>query len=163
MEGSLRRAAPAGSVPGVQPEVGVEVGGLVEALAADVAAEGLLAGVDAVVPLQHADCGEALPAHAAAVGLLLGVPARVDLQLAGEAEALAALAAAVPPLDALPRLRGAGQRQLEGPPVLDGQREHAGFQPLQWGGSFWGPAALCGGEAGAGLSCSAVQRSLGWR
>lgn len=84
----------------MQPEVGVEVCRLVEALPADVAAEGLLPRVDAVVSLQHADRGEALAAHGAAVGFLFGVPAHVDLQLAGEAEALPTLPAAVPPLDA---------------------------------------------------------------
>lgn len=56
-------SAPAGPLPGVEPEVRVEVCRLVETFSADVAPEGLLSGVDAVVPLQHADCGEALSAH----------------------------------------------------------------------------------------------------
>ena len=115
----VRRSAPAGPLSGVQPEVGVEVCRLVEALPADVAAEGLFPRVDSVVPLQHADRGEALPAHRTAVRLLLGVPAHVDLQLAGEAEALPALFTAVPPLDALARVRGARQWRLQGSHVLD--------------------------------------------
>lgn len=97
----------------MQPEVGVEVGRLVEALAADVAAEGLLPRVDAVVSLQHAERGETFAAHGAAVRLLLGVPAHVHLQLTGEAEALAALAAAVPPLQALAGVGSGGRRRRQ--------------------------------------------------
>ena len=115
----MRGPAPAGPLPSVQPEVCVEVRRLVEALPADMAAEGLLPGVDAVVPLQHADRGEALAAHCAAVRLLLGVPAHVDLQLAGEAEALPALFTAVPPLEALAGERGAGRGRLQGSDILD--------------------------------------------
>lgn len=102
--------AAGGPLSGVEPEVRVEVRRLVEALAADVAAEGLLPRVDTVVPLEHAERGEALAAHGAAVRLLLGVPAHVHLQLTGEAEALATLAAAVPPLQAL-ALVGRSRRQ----------------------------------------------------
>lgn len=115
----MRGSAPAGPLLGVEPEVGVEVGRLVEAFPTDVAVEGLLSGVDAVVPLQHADRGEALPAHRAAVWFLLGVPAQVHLQLAGEAEALPTLPAAVPPLGALLGLRETRQRQLQRPPISD--------------------------------------------
>lgn len=100
-----------GPLSGVEPQVGVEVRRLVEALAADVAAKGLLARVDAVVPLEHAERGEALAAHGAAVRLLLGVPAHVHLQLTGEAEALAALTAAVPPLQALAGVGRAGRQR----------------------------------------------------
>lgn len=102
----------------MQPEVSVEVSRLVEALAADVAAEGFLPGVDAVVSLQHADRGEALATHRAAVGFLLGVPAHVDLQLAGKAEALPTLLTAVPPLDARTRRRWPGRHRLQGSRVL---------------------------------------------
>lgn len=92
---------PAGPLSGVQPEVRVEVGRLVEALAANVAVKGFLSGVDSVVPLEHADGSKVLAAHGAAVWLLLGVPPHVHLQLAGEAEAFATLFTAVPPLKAL--------------------------------------------------------------
>ncbi len=112
-------SAPAGPLSGVEPEVGVEVRGLVEAFPADMAAEGLFSCVDAVVPLQHADRGEALSTHGTAVRLLLGVPSHVDLQLAGKAEALPALFTAVPPLDALAWMRGARQSGLHGSHVLD--------------------------------------------
>lgn len=112
-------SAPADPLPGVEPEVRVEVCRLVETFSADVAPEGFLSGVDAVVPLQHTDRGEALSAHCAAVRLLLGVPAHVDLQLTGKAEALPALLAAVPPLDALARVRGARCGRPQGSHVLD--------------------------------------------
>lgn len=125
--GAVRGPAPACSLSGVEPEVGVEVRRLVEALPADMAAEGLLPRVDAVMSLQHADRGEALPAHGAAVRLLLGVPAHVDLQLAGKAEALPTFFTAVPPLDALARVRGAGRGRLQRSHILDLQYVRALF------------------------------------
>lgn len=114
----MHGSTPAGPLSGVEPEVRVEVGRLVEAFPTDVAAEGLFAGVDSVMPLQHADCGEALLAHCAAVRLLLGVPAHVDLQLTGETEGLPALFAAVPLLNVLARVRGAWRRQPQGSDIL---------------------------------------------
>lgn len=120
----------------MKPEVGVEVRRLVEALPADVAAEGLLARVDAVVSLQHADRGEALATHRAAVGFLFGVPPHVHLQLAGEAEALPALPAAVPPLDARARQGGPRRDGLQAFHVLDLQQVDVLFSALlvrpQW-------------------------------
>ena len=155
-------AGPAGALAGVQAEVRVEVGRLVEALAAHVAAEGLLPSVDAVVPPQHADRGEALAAHGAAVWLLFGVPAHVDLQLAGEAETLAALPARVHLLQALALVRG--PRGPEGPHALEAQGRHAHvcivarvpcglrvlFLILGDAGSIWEPDAAVWG-IGAGV------------
>lgn len=124
---AVLRPAPARPIAGVEPEVGVEMSRLVEALPADVATEGFFPGVDAVVSLQHADRGEAFAAHGAAVWFLLGVPAHVYLQLAGEAEALPTLLTAVPPRDALPRVGGASRRQPPWPGVLHLQDVSAAF------------------------------------
>lgn len=114
----------------MQPEVGVEVCRLIEALPADVAAEGLLPRVDAVVSLQHADRGEALATHGAAVGFLLGVPPHVDLKLAREAEALPTLPAAVPPLDTWAWRRGPRRHGPQAFHVLDLQQVGALFPAL---------------------------------
>lgn len=122
--------APARPLSGVQPEVGVEVRRLVEALPADVAAEGLLSRVDAVVSLQHANGGETLATHRAAVGFLFGVPPHVDLQLAGKAEALPTLPAAVPPLDTRARRGGPRRHGPQAFHVLDLQQVGALFPAL---------------------------------
>lgn len=114
----------------MQPEVGVEVCRLVEALPADVAAEGLLSRVDAVVSLQHADRGKALATHGAAVGFLFGVPPHVDLELAGEAEALPTLPAAVPPLDTRAGRGGPWRHGPQAFHVLDLQQVGALFPAL---------------------------------
>lgn len=102
--------------------MGVEVCRLVEALSANMAAEGLLSRVDAVVPLQHADRGEALPTHGAAVGLFFGVPSHVDLQLAGKAEAFPTLPTAVPPLDTRAWRAGPRRHRPQAFHVLDLQQ-----------------------------------------
>lgn len=80
--GAADLGAPVGFVPGVGPDVLLEVGQLGELSLADLAAVGLDAEVDAGVLRQVGGVGECFRALGAAVGLRLAqVDLRVELQV----------------------------------------------------------------------------------